>query len=62
MTAFLRARGKLRDLELGVEVPNTGLVDGENGEVVRLKGMDVGLVCNSKTAALDIVDAGGVER
>lgn len=61
VAAALRALREVGDVEGGVLVPNTGVVDGENGEVVGLDIVHVGLVRDSKRTTLHVVDAGGVE-
>lgn len=51
-TSTCRARGHRRgDAELGVERPDTGVVDTEDDKVVRLDICRIGLVCNSKRTA-----------
>lgn len=60
VAAALWARREAGYVEGGVLVPNAGVVDGENGEVVGLDVVHVGLVRDSKRTALHVVDAGGV--
>ena len=62
VAAAVGARRELRDLELGVEPPDAGLVNGEDDEVVRLEVVDVGLVRDGERAALHVALARGVER
>ena len=61
VASALGARGQIGDLELGVEIPDAGLVDGEDSEVVGLQGVHVGLVSDGQRTALHVVFAGGVE-
>ena len=58
----VRARGHLVwDTEIGVSIPNTGLVDAEHGEVLGLDLRGVTLVRNGQGAALDVAQPGRVE-
>lgn len=41
VASFLGTSGQLGNLELRVKVPDAGVVDGEDGEVIRLEGIDV---------------------
>ena len=60
VASALGARGQIGDLELGVEIPDASLVDGEDSEVVGLQGVHVGLVSDSQRTALHVVFASGV--
>ena len=61
-TATRWARGHpLWDLEVREAVPHAGLVDTEDGEVLRLDVRDVGLVRDRERAALEVVEASGVD-
>ena len=55
VAAAVGARRELRDLELGVEPPDAGLVNGKDDEVVWLEVVDVGLVRDGERAALQLV-------
>ena len=61
VASALGARGQIGDLELGVEIPDAGLVDGEDSEVVGLQGVHVGLVSDGQRTALHVVFASGME-
>ena len=57
----VRARGHAsRDGELGEARPHAGLVDTEHGKVLGLRRVEVVLVSDGQSAALDVVDAGRV--
>lgn len=58
----IRARGHSgRDLEVGVAVPRTGLVDRKDSKILGLDLGHVRLVCNSQAAAAGVVDVVGME-
>ena len=61
VASALGAGGQLGDRKFRVEIPDTGLVDGEDGEVFGLKSIHVGLVRDSERAALHIRLASRVE-
>ena len=54
-TASFRTRRHPRgDLEIGLLVPNAGVVDAEDGEVFRLDFGDVGFVCDRECASFQV--------
>lgn len=61
VASALWAGGQLRHREFGVEVPDAGLINREDREVLGLESIHVGLVRDSERAALDIILASRVE-
>lgn len=58
---IIGARGHaFRDTKISVSVPDTSLVDAENGKVGGLYFGDIALVRNGQSAALDVTQTGGV--
>ena len=54
-TASFRTRRHSRgDLEIGLLVPNAGVVDAEDGEVFRLDFGDIGFVCDRECASFQV--------
>jgi hypothetical protein len=54
-TAFLGTRRHPRwDLKIGLLVPDTCVVHAEDDEVFRFDFVDIGLVCDSECASLQV--------
>ena len=59
-TAAIGARRHLcGNREGGVEVPNTPVVNAENGQIFRLEAVHIRSVCNGESATLQVIDSLG---